>query len=257
MFAFENFDIKLDTEYIGRKFFYLEETDSTNLLLSKNVKEFKDNGTVVLAESQSKGKGRIDRTWSSAKGLNLTFSILLTDKEILSIAPNIINLASSLSVATSIENLFQLNASLKWPNDVLIGNKKVAGILLESSTKGKSINRIIVGIGVNVNQVTFPTDFKIPATSVKNEFKLNVERELLLAEILNQFEYFLETAIKDPGYILKEWRSNCKMIGDKITISENDKMKSGIFDDIDDEGFLLLRTRDGLEKIISGDVSIV
>ena len=129
--------------------------------------------------------------------------------------------------------------------------------MLETSTKGNSLNRIIVGIGINVNQVTFPTDFKIPATSVKNEFKSNVERELLLAEILNQFEYFLETAIKNPAYILKEWRSKCKMIGDKIVISENDKLKTGIFDDIDDDGFLILRTRNGLEKILSGDVSIV
>ncbi len=257
MFAFEIFDIKLDTDYIGRKFFYLEETESTNILLSKNSKEFKDNGTIVLAENQTKGKGRKDRIWASAKGLNLTFSILLTEPELLKISPNIVNLCSSLSVATSIENLFQLNATLKWPNDVLINNKKVAGILLETSTKGKGINRIVVGIGINVNQVTFPNDYKIPATSIKNEFKLNIERELILAETLNLFEYFLDIAHNDPGYILKEWRSKCKMIGDKITISENDKMKSGIFDDIDDEGFLILKTKSGLERIISGDVSIV
>ncbi len=257
MFAFEDFDIKLDTEYIGRKFFYFEETESTNLVLNSGGKEFNENGAVALAESQTKGKGRKDRIWSSAKGFNLTFSILITDKEILSITPNIINLVSSLSVATSIENLFQLNTSLKWPNDVLINNKKVSGILLETSTKGNLVNKIVIGIGVNVNQVTFPTDFKIAATSIKNEFKSNVEREILLAEILNQFEYFIESARKDPKYILKEWRSKCKMIGDKIIISENDILKTGIFDDIDDDGFLILRTRNGLEKILSGDVSIV
>ena len=257
MFAFENFDIKLDTEYIGRKFFYLEETESTNILLSNEAKDFKENGIVVLAESQTKGRGRMERTWSSAKGFNLTFSILLTDKELLMMTPNIINLVSSLSVATSIENLFQLNTSLKWPNDVLINDKKVSGILLETSIKGKSVNRIIIGIGINVNQVTFPTDFKIQATSIKNEFNSTVERELLLAEILNLFEHFLEIALKKPEYILKEWRSKCKMIGDKITISENEKIKSGIFDDIDEEGYLILKTKSGLEKVVSGDVSIV
>jgi BirA family transcriptional regulator, biotin operon repressor / biotin---[acetyl-CoA-carboxylase] ligase len=257
LFAFENFDIKLDTEYIGRKFFYFDETESTNLSLSKNTKEFKDNGTVLFAENQTGGKGRKNRTWSSAKGFNLTFSILLSDPELVKIQPNIINLSSSLSIATSIQNIFQLNAALKWPNDVLINNKKVAGILLESSTKGKNINRIIIGMGINVNQVTFPLDYKIPATSIKNEFKSNVERELFLAEILNQFEYYIEKSLTDPKYILKEWRSQCKLIGDKITILEGEVMKTGIFDDIDDDGFLLLKTRNGLERIVSGDVSIV
>jgi len=257
LFEYEKFDIKLDTDYIGRNFYYLEETDSTNLFLMQNTKTLNNNGTVVLAENQTKGRGRKDRSWSSAKGLNLTFSILISDSEILKIYPGIINLACSLSVAVSIENIFQLNTNLKWPNDVLINNKKVAGILLESSSKGKNINRIVAGIGINVNQVTFPADFKIPATSVKNEFKSNVEIESLLAEILNTFEELLESASKNPGYILKEWRLKCNMIGDKITISENDKLKSGIFDDIDENGFLILKTKNGLEKIISGDVSIV
>lgn len=257
MFQLENFDIKLDTDFIGRQFYYIEEVESTNLLLNKNSSQFNKNGTVLLAESQTKGKGRNNRIWASAKDLNLTFSILLTDPDILKSNPNIINLSASLAVATAIENKFQLNTNLKWPNDVLIKDKKVSGILCESSTKGKKIDRIIVGIGINVNQVTFPTDYKLPASSIKNEFKSAVERESLLAEVLNLFEYFLMKSIIDKDYILKEWRLKCKMIGDKITIDDGSNLKTGIFDDIDENGFLILKTKSGLERIVSGDVSII
>lgn len=257
MFEIENFDLKLNTDFIGRNFIYVEEIDSTNTFLLDRKNGISENGTVVLAEKQTKGRGRKDRVWYSSKEQNLTFSILLTKDKRLFSYTNLINFSASLSVANSIENLYQLKTELKWPNDVLINQKKTCGILLESSSLGNKIDRIVVGIGVNVNQTLFQGQFQYPPTSIRIELNREVERERLLAEILNNFENFLNKISTEPEYITKEWKAKCRMLGEKIYVKEGDNVKSGIFDDIDNEGFLLLRTKDGIEKITIGDVSLV
>ena len=256
MFDLELFDIKLETEVIGRNFIYCDEIESTNSELLSGKQRYKKNGTVILAEKQLSGKGRKDRTWHSAKGLNLTFSILLTNESIAEININHLNFAASLAVAEAIENLHQLRTELKWPNDVLIDKKKVAGILIETSIKGKNVERVVLGIGINLNQIAFHGDFNFPPTSLKLELGSDTDRENMLAEILNNFEELLTELGEAPNNILKDWRSKCHMIGDKITITENDDVKSGIFHDIDENGFLLLKKNNAIEKIHFGDVSL-
>ena len=257
MFNLENFDIKLETEWVGRNFIYCDETTSTNSELISNKQKYKKSGTVFLAEKQLKGKGRKDRTWQSAKGMNLTFSILLNKDVASELNINQINLASSLTIALSIENLFQLKTDLKWPNDVLVNGKKVAGILIETLIKGSKVERVVIGFGINLNQIVFQGEFNYPPTSLKIETSTNIDRELMLAEILNIFEEQLIKLQSDPQSILDEWREKCKMIGDKITITDGDKTKSGIFYDVDDNGYLLLKTNGEIEKIHFGDVSLI
>jgi len=255
MFDLEKFDIKLETEIVGRNFIYCDEIDSTNKELLSAKQQYKKNGSVILAEKQLSGRGRNNRSWQSAKGLNLTFSVLIT-KEILSdLNPNHINLAASLSVAEAIENLHQLRTELKWPNDILINKKKVSGILIETSVKGKNVERIVIGIGINLNQTTFQGEFNYPPTSLKLELNSEIDRESMLAEILNIFEERLFNLEKSSVSILNDWRSKCKMIGDKITITENVNIKTGIFYDIDENGYLLLKRNNIIEKIHFGDVS--
>ena len=257
MFELENFDIKLETEFIGRNFIYCDEIESTNTELLAGKQQYKKTGTVMLAEKQLAGKGRKDRTWHSARGLNLTFSILLMKDVVSGINVNHLNLAASLAVASAIENLYQLKTELKWPNDVLIDKKKVCGILTETTIKGTKVERVVVGFGINLNQIVFQGDFNFPPTSLKLELGINIERENTLAEILNIFEALLLGLESKPKAILNEWRSKCQMIGDKITITENDEVKSGIFHDIDENGYLLLKRKDIIEKIHFGDVSFV
>ncbi len=257
MFDLELFDIKLDTEVIGRNFIYAEEVDSTNsVLLDKSNSKFDIDGTVVLSEKQNEGRGRKDRVWYSTKGMNLTFSILLKDRDFIGRRINLINFTSSLAVAMAIENLYQLKIELKWPNDVLITGKKTAGILIESSSAGKKIERVVTGIGINVNQTSFQGIYKIPPTSIKQESGNNIDREVLLAEVLNIFEEILQWIDDKPNEILKDWKARCRMIGEKISVTEGDQVRYGIFDDIDDEGFLILKTGRKFEKIYFGDVSI-
>ena len=257
MFNLEIFDIKLETEFIGRNFIYCDEIESTNKELLSGKQQYKKNGTVILAEKQLAGRGRKDRTWLSAKGLNLTFSILLTKESITELNTNHLNFAASLAVSMAIENLYQLRTELKWPNDVLIDKKKVAGILIETSIKGTKVERVVIGIGINLNQIAFQGEFNLTPTSLKLEMGTDVDRENMLAEILNLFEELLVELGNKPGNILNDWRSKCKMIGDKITISEDDKVKSGIFYDIDENGFLLLKKNNTIEKIHFGDVGSI
>lgn len=254
MFNIEEFDIKLDTNYLGRNFIYSDEVESTNSLLL-NSKDFGTNGTVLLAEFQNKGRGRMNREWVSNSGQNLTFSILLKG-DFKENKINLVNLGASLAVAQAIENLFQLDVELKWPNDLLVHKKKIAGMLLESVSKGNKIAKLVVGIGINVNQPNFPGKFDIQPTSIRKEFKTMVSREKLLSELLNIYEEILESSLKKPEKILNDWRERCKMIGEKIKIVEHDKIKTGLFYDIDDDGFLILKVGEKKEKIHFGDVSL-
>ena len=256
MFNIESFDIKLNTDYIGRDFVYAEELSSTNTFLMNKENGYNTNGTVVLAEKQTKGRGRKDRLWYSAPESNLTFSVLLTKDKLLFKNTNMINFAASLAVAVSIENLFQIKTELKWPNDVLLDHKKTSGILIESSSQGNKIERLVVGIGINVNQNSFQGTFNYPPTSIKNELGRNAERERLLAEVLNNIDLLLEKVKLDKKEIIEDWKSKCNMIGERISIIENEIEKFGVFYDLDEDGFLLLKTKDGIEKIHFGDVSL-
>lgn len=252
MFSLEKFDIKLDTEYIGRNFYYLEEVDSTNDFILKS-REINEYGSVVLAENQKSGKGRLGRTWTSVDGKNLTFSILLNE-DLDKINISLINFASSLSVGNALENLYQLDVNLKWPNDVLVGKKKIAGILTETVSKSNKVEKAVVGIGINVNQPVFPEKFEIVPTSVRIELKREVSRERLLSEILNTFEENLTLLRYNPAEVLESWRNKCKMIGSKVKVKQGDNIIVGKFIDIDENGALILLRNEKEEKVHYGDV---
>ncbi len=255
MFNFESFDSKVDTEIIGRNFIYSEEVESTNSFLLNKANKFNSDGTILLAEKQTKGRGRKERVWYSAKGQNLTFSILLTSKKYLGKKFNLLNFTTSLSVAFALENLYQLKTELKWPNDVLVNGKKICGILLESTSQGSKIERVVIGVGLNVNQGLFQGNFNLEPTSVKLELGESVDREKLLAELLNTFEELIQKIDTNPDEIMKDWKDRCNLIGEKISVTEDGNTKYGIFDDLDEEGFLLLKTKNKIEKIHFGDVS--
>ncbi|MCU7495864.1 MAG: biotin--[acetyl-CoA-carboxylase] ligase [Ignavibacteria bacterium] len=256
MFNFENFEIKLDTDVIGRNFIYCEEVESTNAELLNEENGIDIDGTVLLAEKQNNGKGRKDRKWYSAKDQNLTFSILLKRK-ISERKVNLVNFAAALAVSYTLENLFQIRVNLKWPNDVLIGHSKISGILIESTIRGSKINKLVIGIGFNVNQIAFQGSYIIPPTSIRKELNQEVDRERVLSDLLNNFEDLLNRVDENPEGVLNDWKDRCRMLGEKIMIQDENYSKSGIFEDVDEQGFLMLRTdRDTVEKIHFGDVSL-
>ena len=167
---------------------------------------------------------------------------------------NFINLGSAVAIGQSIENLFQLKAEMKWPNDILINNKKIAGILIESTSNGGNIKRLVVGIGINVNQPNFTGKFAVTPTSIKRELKREVSREKFLSEVLNNFEQNLKIAKDNPSKILDDWRIRCKMIGKKIKIKQDEKEIFGLFEDIDKNGFLILKMGNEKRILHFGDI---
>lgn len=254
MFNIEDFDIKLDTEIIGRNFIFVEELDSTNNYLMNN--DNLPDGTVILAELQTAGKGRLKRTWTADKGDNITFSVLL-DRKFKDNTVNIINLGISLAAALTLENLYQFDVNLKWPNDVLVSGKKIAGILLESSSKGNLIEKIVAGIGINVNQTQFPGKYNIPPTSIRNEFKKAVSRERFMSEMLNNFEAVLDKIDEHKDKVISDWKNRCRSIGEQIKLHDGSVPKYGVFEDIDQNGYLILRQGETRQKIHFGDVSVI
>lgn len=255
-FNFTQFDIKLETETIGRNFLYFNEINSTNaVLLDKSSKHI--NGTVAFAEKQNSGKGRFNSKWESEKGQNLTFSILVNIDKHFKDKLNLLNLGTAQVLASTLESLFQLQVEVKWPNDILIKKKKAAGILVETVSVGSNIKKAVIGIGLNVNQTLFAGEYNYPPTSLRLELSRAIEREKVLAEFLNSFEELLWKIKNKPNSILQSWREKCDMIGEKICLNQNGKLKYGVFDDIDENGQLLLRTEDGIKIINYGDVRVV
>ncbi len=256
MFEIEKFDIKLDTEIIGRNFIYVDEIESTNAALLDSNSKIDNDGSVMLAERQTAGRGRKDRKWYSNKEQNLTFSILLKRK-FKEDRIYLLNFAASLAVVHALDNLYQLSASVKWPNDVLASGKKIAGILIESTSSGNRIDKLVIGIGLNVNQVDFHGTYALTPTSVRKEANMVADRERLLSEILNNFEELLIILDYNPQQIIESWKNKCRMLGERITVSDEKVSKSGIFEDVDERGFLILRTdKNQTETITFGDVSL-
>ncbi|RMD49404.1 MAG: biotin--[acetyl-CoA-carboxylase] ligase [Ignavibacteria bacterium] len=254
LFNIEEFDIKLNTEFLATNFVYCNEIDSTNDFLMNND-DYNRHGTVLLAEFQTNGKGRKRRQWSSTRGQNLTFSILL-NKNLKGDRINHYNFGAALALGNAIENLFQLPVEMKWPNDILIKGKKVAGILCESASQGDKITKLIIGIGVNVNQPHFPGKYNLEPTSIRIEFKKEVSREKLLSEFFNIFESVIERIEKAPETILNDWRAKCRMIGEKVRIITDEGEQFGKFEDVDENGYLMLRKGDKIEKIHYGDITL-
>lgn len=254
LFDFERFDIKLEAETIGRRFLYFDECESTNTSALEKATDDRPHGSVFFAERQTEGRGRHDRRWQSARGMNLTFSVLLNDKQYFT-EPQLVGLAAANGAAQAVENLYQLRAETKWPNDVLVEGKKIAGVLPESQSSGSTLERVVVGIGLNVNQTDFQGEFKIQPTSVRLELGRIVERERILAETLTLLENQFEKLRRDPALVVNDWRNRCRAIGDTVSVRVGDKTKTGVFDDVDDRGRLLLKFKDeSIETVAAGEI---
>lgn len=251
----------LDAVLIGRRLDFLKQTPSTNADAFRAAEEGAPEGTVVVADAQSGGKGRRGRIWSSPPGVNLYCSVVLRPKIMPHEAPQLTFL-SAVAVARAIECSAGLTPEIKWPNDVLIGGKKVAGLLNEMSAETDGINFIILGIGVNVNMTAgqFPTDLRYPATSLLLESGREVGRAQFAGMVLNELDkLYSDFLLHGFGAVREEWQKRCNAHGRRIQVSDGGvEQACGMFAGIDGDGALLLRSDDGrIERIINGDVRII
>jgi len=252
---------RLTSTSIGRRLICLPETTSTNADAFRLADGGAEEGTTVIADAQLGGKGRRGRVWSSPAGVNLYCSVVLRPAILPHEAPQLTFL-SAVAVARAIEGTTALKPEIKWPNDLLINGRKVAGLLNEMSAETDGINFVILGIGVNLNMTSgqFPADLRTPATSLLLEQGLPVNRAQFAATMLGELGR-LYTDFLNNGFdpVREEWQRRCNANGREVVVSEAGvETARGTFDGIDGDGAMLVRSPVGtVERILCGDVRVV
>lgn len=246
---------------IGRHLEFLKETVSTNADAFRRAENGAAEGTIVLADSQTGGKGRRGRVWTSPAAVNLYCSIILRPPIMPHEAPQLTFL-SAVAVARAIELTTELVPEIKWPNDLLISGKKVAGLLNEMSAETDCINFVILGIGINLNMTAdqFPDDLRHPATSLFLESGTRTDRSRFTSTMLNELDrLYADFLSRGFAPVREEWQKRCNANGRQVLVSDSGTAcSSGRFSGIDEDGAMLLRADDNtLHRITCGDVRVI
>lgn len=247
------------TKVIGRDIRVFQETTSTNDVIEKLARDGVKEGVVVMAESQTKGRGRLGRKWLSPTRKGLWFSVLLRPALRPQEATQL-TVASATALRRAIASSTGLKPEIKWPNDILIGGRKVAGILTELNAEVDRVKYVILGIGVdvNLNAGDFPSELRKTATSLKVELGKPVSRAELAVAILRELDADYER-VCDGGFaaLADEWEAHCTTIGHDVVIRTGERQIRGRAESLGEDGALLLRTGHGhLERINGGDVTL-
>ncbi len=249
----------LKTKILGQRIQSYQSLGSTNNSAWRMAEEDAPEGTLLVADRQTAGRGRLGRSWHSPPRVGLWFSLVLRPPVAPSQAPGI-SLLSALVLTRTIQGVCKIEAKIKWPNDCLIAGKKTAGILTELSSELDRVNFVVVGIGLNVNQSKshFPSVLKSKATSLFIETKKKWHRAELLAAFLEEFEEPYPRFKKEGiGPFIREIEKRMPLLGQRIKLSAGKEIVSGKAVGLDEDGALLLETKSGLYRAISGEVSVL
>ena len=245
---------RLNTKFVGRQLYYYPRLTTTMETAKELVKRGTDEGTVIIAGTQTAGRGRIGRTWLSPDG-SLAMSVIL--KPSLDKLPQLVMLAS-LAVVRAVKTVAGLETQIKWPNDVLIKGKKVCGILIENEVKGGKVNFAIIGIGININfdPLAFPEIAEI-ATSLSHEMGTELSTIELTSVLLSELEQlYLKAQAGAPIY--REWQKNMETLGRWIQVKTGETVEQGKAEAVTKSGNLILRRADGsIAEIAAGDVTVI
>jgi BirA family transcriptional regulator, biotin operon repressor / biotin---[acetyl-CoA-carboxylase] ligase len=243
----------LKTRFIGQRIIYYPALDSTMDVAKKEALWGAEAGTVIITDAQLSGRGRLQRAWISPKGA-LAFSLILR--------PNIdylyyMIMLASLAVSYGIETVTGLKCQIKWPNDVLIQEKKVCGILIETDIRNNSLVHVIIGIGINVNlRILDYPEIALFATSLSDQMGQEVSRLQLVRQILMNFETLYQS-MSDSDYILQAWKNRLVTLGQNIEVNMGNRLYKGVAESVSKDGSLLLRQKDGKSvRIIVGDIML-
>ena len=249
----------LKTKLIGKRVYYFEEIDSTQNFAQQIALNKNENGTIVIAEKQTDGKGRLERKWTSPKG-GIWFSLIIHPEFNVSNS-TIVPIAGAVALAKSIKSVLDVDVSVKWPNDITLNGKKVAGMLVDASVQANNIDYLILGVGINFDIDSKKLEKKLSKSS--NFYGVSSLRKkdditppkLLLKEFLVQFEKTLVQLNKgEKSKIIKEWMKKADKLDKKIIIKTSNGKISGIFQGIDNDGALKIKTNKGIKNIFVGDV---
>ena len=248
----------LQTALVGQKIICYDTVDSTNLVLKNLAREGAEDGTVVVADSQGTGRGRMERAFFSPPGKGIWVSILLRPTFLPQDAPKC-TLMAAVAVARAME-AFGLRAEIKWPNDILHDGRKLVGILTEMSAEMDRVNYVVIGIGINVNIAPedFPAELRAIATSLMQMKGAPMPRVAFLQELLRALDD-LYTSVQREGFapVLAAWREYAVTLGQEVRVIGPAGVEfEGVAADIDAEGALLVDTAEGRRRVLAGDVSI-
>lgn len=240
----------LSTSFTARSIVCMKETDSTNEEAKRSSQ--KPDGTLFIADVQTSGKGRLGRSWESPPGAGIWMSLLLKP-DIPPTEISQITLIAGIAVCRALDN----GSMIKWPNDIVIGSKKVCGILTEMSAEIERVNYVVCGMGINVNTSEFPEELHDKATSLYIETGDVYNRSELTARIMNEFEP-LYTKFLNEGFspLLDEYRSSCVTLGKEIYVIYRKETLTGRAVDISPDGGLIVDTDNGRINVTSGEVSV-
>lgn len=248
----------LKTKTMGQTIYFYEETDTTNNRARELALEGAPEGTLVVAEKQTAGRGRRGKVWESPLGTGIWMSLVLRPQ----IAPaeaSVLTLLCGLATAEAIEAETGLSAGIKWPNDILINGKKAVGILTEMDCEMSEVHFVIPGIGINVNTASFPPEIAEIATSLYLECGKTVSRRRLVHKVLERLEEHYETFLRTGSFtaMLEDYRKHCITLGKEVHVLGREPFFAEALD-ITPEGELLVRRVDnGKEEVVfSGEVSI-
>ena len=248
----------LKTKTMGQSIYFYEETDTTNNRARELALEGAPEGTLVVAEKQTAGRGRRGKVWESPLGTGIWMSLVLRPQ----IAPaeaSVLTLLCGLATAEAIETETGLSAGIKWPNDILINGKKAVGILTEMDCEMSEVHFVIPGIGINVNTASFPPEIAEIATSLYLECGKTVSRRRLVHKVLERLEEHYETFLRTGSFaaMLEDYRKHCITLGKEVHVLGREPFFAEALD-ITPEGELLVRRADnGKEEVVfSGEVSI-
>ncbi len=247
----------LKTKWIGKTIHHFYTLDSTNSKAYQLALQGAEEGEVVIAESQEKGRGRLGRQWFSPPFLNLYLSVVLRPK----IPPHqasLITLMAAVATADAIQKFSGLLPLIKWPNDILLRDRKVAGLLNEIHSEMDRIHFVILGIGVNLNmdEKMFSKEIRSVATSLKVEMGRMISRKAFLQFILQELERWYSIFLREGStLILKAWRDRAHIEGRRVKVTSFGETRVGIAVDVDSDGALILETADGKRKrVVAGDI---
>lgn len=257
--TYEEIEPYLNTSFVGRTIVHFDSIDSTNSKAKQLADSVEADGTIIISEEQTNGRGRLGRSWVSPKYKGIWMSIILKPDLNPMEAVKLTQIAAASLVLASKE--LGIKTFVKWPNDIVMNHKKVCGILTEMNAELTRINYVIVGIGINVNidEADFPEDIKPIATSLKAETNASVNRKELVGRILNNFENLYLKFIKenDVETSLHICRENSALLGREIMVVKRNGNIEAKALDIDAEGRLLVQYEDGSQEyVVSGEVSI-
>lgn len=247
----------IKTKTIGKKILYYKSITSTNFLAKQLLKNETNNlleGTVLIAEEQTAGRGRLGRNWHSPAG-GIWFTIILfPDMEPAYVSS--ITLMSAVVLVNSLKTLYKFKPQIKWPNDIVFNGQKIAGILTEMSVRMDKINYVLVGIGINANLQTdkFPAEIRDQSISLTEILQKPISRTQLLQLVLENFEKYYHILQKNQiSFILEEWKKNTETLGKYIAIMSEEKIISGKAIDVNLDGSLVVKEDNGnLLNILSG-----